>query len=640
MHIPPPRPPARQALRSTGLWPLFFSLGSLPGAAFAQQDTGLAQQLRQQLASDCYGFVDHDPSQVRGFEVNEAFQLQRDGYPWARFDPGSNLLIARQEVLVGGPGMACGDTPPGGTVNLVSRRQVDLPDRTMLEVGQFGGVSLRHETAPLKRRELSWRVALREEHERLANHNRLQLSELATQLDWRPNEQRLIRVDFEWQRGNLPSGTAWPALQALPANAAPGQSLEQPWSRVRNEQSSLLVALEETLSERTRLKLGLSEVHYTARWNAAYLEPENGGYAVSAYAYPHSTWRFSAHHGELTHHYGSTSKHHFSASWSHLSVREPDLAMPRQALGLWQPGRSLPNPILRAAESQRQLNAEESRINLRNSLHWSEGLFGHAWQIDLAGRWMRFRDDNAQRVQQSEGLAPSLSLAWWPAPAWRLQLTRSEGLTGRQFASLTSAAPHVIQPPGQSLEQEFGVRWTTPTWQAGLGVFELIRPYRFEQQTISVWRGKQVHRGAEATLAYNAPQERGRLVLTGQALRAQIVGTGDSSLDGKQAPSVPAHRVSLYGEWKLAPGSAWTATLLGEHQARRATFDDNTVFAPGYTRWDVGLQWQGRYAGKPMSLLLTVQNLSDVTAWEWVGGGVAYRQLPRTAGLTLIIGGT
>ncbi len=630
----------RRARRSTVFWRLFLSgTSALPGLAIAQQDTGLAQQLRQQLASDCYGFVEHDPSQVRGFEVNEAFQLQRDGYPWARFDPSSNLLIARQEVLVGGSGMACGDSPPGGTVNLVSRRDIDMPDRTTLEVGQFGGASVRHETAPLKGRELSWRVALREEHERMANHNRLQLSELAMQLDWRPTENRLIRLDFEWQRGNLPSGTAWPALHALPTNASPRQSLEQSWSRVRNEQNGLLLALEETLSERTRLKLGLSEVHYSAQWNAAYLETEPNGYTLGAYAYPRSAWRFSARHGELTHHYGSAGKHHFSASWSHLSVSEPDLAMPHQELGLWQPGQRLPAPIRRAADSQRRLNAEESRINLRNSLHWADGLFGHAWQIDLAGRWMRFRDDNTQHVRHSDGLAPSLSISWWPRPAWRVQLTRSEGLTGRQFASLTSATPHVIQAPGQSLEHELGVRWTSSAWQAGLGLFELVRPYRFEQKTVSVWRGKQVHRGAEATLAYTAPQERGRLVMTGQALRAQIIGTGDSSLDGKQPPSVPPYRLSLYGEWKLAPNSAWTATLLGEHQARRATFDDNAVFAAGYTRWDAGLQWQSKYAGKPLSLLFNVQNLSDVQAWEWVGGGVAYRQLPRTAGVTLIVGG-
>jgi hypothetical protein len=96
-----------------------------------------------------------------------------------------------------------------------------------------------------------------------------------------------------------------------------------------------------------------------------------------------------------------------------------------------------------------------------------------------------------------------------------------------------------------------------------------------------------------------------------------------------------AARATLYVEQRLGAESPWTLSVSAEGVSRRATFDDNAVFAPGYLRWDLGLQWVHRFGSVQSSVLFTVQNVTDAFAWRYVGGGLAYAMPLRTFGITL-----
>lgn len=628
-----------------------------PPPPTSPSDTGLGQQLRQQMESGCFGFVEHDPGRVRGFGVDPAFQLQRDGYPWAQFEGGANLLIEREEVLVGGAGVACGHAPPGGTVNLVTRRDAELPTRTVLELGQRGGFSLMHEfaahlpwTAPALQEPpdepphepLRARVALREERWPDPAHNRLDLSEAALQLDWRPDPGGLLRLDLGWLVGDLPSGAGWPAAEALPARADPRISLEQPWSRYRFHQGSLLLAYERALGDRTRLRLGASRVRLGARWAEWYLEPlpgpaetaaarAAGPFQTFAYAVPRHDSRFDGLHLELGHGFDAAgARQQVVLALSRTGLDEPDDAYPEQPLGLWRPGERVAAPRHLPPEASRRLVSQERRLTLRHTAAWAE------WQTQLGGVWSATRDDNGAGRRRDLSFSPTASLTWRPTVAWRVQLTHSTGTTARQFASLTSATPAQVARPSRSTEQELGVHWSgSAGWTVGAGVFELARPYRYERETVSVWRGQQTHQGVEAAVGWANAQDTARLVATAQALRARISRTGDPMLDGLQPPGVPQRRASLLGEMPLPGSSAWSLSLLGEAVSRRPTFDDNRVFAAGFARWDLGLQWRGPLAGREALVLLTLQNATGRRAWEDVGGGTAYALAPRQLTLTL-----
>lgn len=605
------------------------------GATPTPADTGLAQRLRQQLSSECYGFVDHDPEQIRGYGVNEAFQLTRDSYPWARFEDTPNLLVQRQEVLVGGSAHACGDVVPGGTVNLKTRRGQGMPSRAVAVANQFGRASVLGEGSLLNREAAQWRAAVRREQG--PNHLRHQMSttDLATQLDLRPQPGRLLRLDLEFREGNEPTGVAWPLEAAIPLNADRRTSLEQDWSRYRHGQQSLLLAWEEDLGPATRLKLGHSRVRYQAQWDDLFLSPlgdpaRPAAFRVEAYRVPRGRFEYEAWHGAIEQEFKGWNAAQLSRVYlSRIEVSEPDRRFPLQVVEPWVPLQRFEAPPLAPATAQRRLNSQETRFGVSHTADWSH------WQLNAGLRGTRFEDSNTVERIEALGWAPIVSLAWKPAPGWRVQSTHARGQTGRQFASLSSATPNRLQPPGDSQEDELGVRWQAQGWQVGVAAFAISRPYRFERQNITVWRGSQEHRGYEATVGWGRADDRLRLVFNGQAISAQVVGTGEPTLDGKRPPGIPDRRGTVYAEWKQVLDSPWSVNLLGEYLSARMTLDDNRVAAPGYARWDAGLERRVTWNRHSFSVSMTVRNLGDIKAWEWVGGGVGYLLAPRTLSLTV-----
>lgn len=609
--------------------------GSMVAQAATPADTGLAQRLRQQLSSECYGFVDHDPEQIRGYGVNEAFQLTRDTYPWARFEDTPNLLVQRQEVLVGGSAHACGDVIPGGTVNLKTRRVLGMPSRAVLVANQFGRSSVLGEGLVLSGDTVQWRAAVRREQGSNHLRHRMAVADLATQLDIRPQSGRLFRLDLEFREGNEPSGVAWPLDLAIPLNANRRTSLEQDWSRYRHRQQSLLLAWEEDLGPSTRLKLGHSRVRYQAQWDDLFLTPLGNpafppAFRVDVHRVPRGQAHYDAWHAAVEQEFKVWEATHLTRAYlSRIEVSEPDRRFPLQGVEPWVPTQRLDAPPVLAATAQRRLNSLESRLGISHTADWQH------WQLNAGLRGTRFADSNTVERIEAIGWAPIISMAWKPTPAWRIQSTHARGQTGRQFASLTSSTPDRLQPPGDSREDELGVRWQAQGWQVGVAAFAISRPYRFERQNVSIWRGSQEHRGYEATVGWSAPDERMRVVFNGQSISARVIGTGEPTLDGKRPPGIPDRRGTLYAEWKQVNGSPWSVNLLGEYLSGRMTLDDNRVVAPGYSRWDAGLERRVAVNRLPINLAFTVRNLMDAQAWEWVGGGVGYLMAPRTLSVTI-----
>lgn len=633
--LTPPRFPSIAELAGLLLCAAALPVLGVPAADAPKPpvDTGLSQQLRQQIDSECYGFVDHDPGLVRGFPVDASFQLQRDGYPWARFTSTANLLVQSEDVWVGGAGLACGSAPPGGSVNLVVRRDKHIPTRSTLDLNEHGGWSLLHETSLLETDRVNWRVAVREERWRDVQGSRSHSTDLATQAGWQLADSTRLRLDLESRRTEGPSDVGWPAADGLVWPADRRQSIAQDWSRYEGRQLGSLLALEHAFNADTQLRVGWSRVRSTNSVNDLYIESVGAHqFEAVAYVYPDQRQTFDALHAELGQHFSALgAANQLSIGASDLKVSGPDQARPAQSLGAWQPGVSLAAPAALPATLARSLVSRESRLTLRHVVRWT------GWHANVALVASRFHDDNGGASPSESTVSPTVSLAWLPSEAWQLQLTSGRGATGRQYASITSRTPQRIAQPGRSTEHELGLRWSQGAWGAGVGVFELTRPYRFEQQTVSVWRGRETHRGLEGTLRWKAADESASVVFTSQALRTQVTGTGDATLDDKKPPGVPGRRAKLYAESRLPRAPDWTLSLSGSAVSRRPTFDDNRVFAPGYAQADFGLQWQGQLGAAPVSVLLAVENLTNRQAWESVGGGVAYPLLPRSVGLTLVL---
>lgn len=612
---------------------LLLAASTVQGEERRTLDTGLAQALRQQLSSECYGFVEHDPTLIRGYAVNDAFQLLRDGYPWARFEASANLLVEREEALVGGPGLSCAYTAPGGTINLVTRRGDDPLKRVVIEADHHGALNVRAETPWQIGDSLAGRVASRGERSRDAAANEDWTNDLTTNTDVALGANTRLRLDTEWRHGYWTSYVGWPALVDLPESIDRQTTLNQEWARYRFDSLSTLVAVEHASSPSTLWRAGMSRVRYASDWDYLYLEPGAAqGYDLVDYAFRDQPSRFDGWQADVTHRAQTFGiGHTIKAQVAYLSAGTPDADVPGQRVGPWTQGAELPYAAGLPPSAERTLTSSELRVSVLDRMVWGP------WFGALGGQFAVFKDDNGGADMQTVRWLPVLSLGRSLYDKLSLIATHSWGAYGRQFASLTSATPSQIQPAAVSRETEVGLRWSGEALRMGVAGFAVSRPYRFERGVVSVWRGEQKHRGIEATAQWQWEKYGTMVAATTQVLDARVEGTGEADLDGKRPPGVPSSRGSLYLEQELGAESPWTASGSAEAVSERATYDDNAVFAPGYVLLSVGIQWEHRFASTRCAVLATVQNLADSFAWQDVGGGVAYPAPPRTFGATVTI---
>ncbi|WP_170161162.1 TonB-dependent receptor [Methylocaldum marinum] len=478
---------------------------------------------------------------------------------------------------------------------------------------------------------LAGRLAGRFERFRNAAENEDRSGDLAVNIDLSLTPATRLRVDAEWRRADWSSGVGWPAFEDLPKRIDRTTSLTQPWARYRFDSLATLVALEHASSPETLWRAGVTRVRYRADWHDLYLDPTDGNaFTLIDFVYPDQAYRFDAWHADVTHR-GWTGEvaHTLRAGFSRLRAEEPDQVRPGQVVGAWRQGAVLPSVDALPASAARELVSEEMRLTVSDTLRWEP------WFGTLGVQYALFEDDNGSTQLETARWLPVLSVGRSLTDRLSVVATHSWGAYGRQFASLTSETPSLIQPATVSTETEIGVRWSGEQVRAGLALFEIARPYRFERQVVSVWRGEQRHRGIEATLQWQSEKTGTQVAATTQLLEASVTGTGEADLDGKQPPGVPSARATLYVEQRLGAESPWTLSVSAEGVSRRATFDDNAVFAPGYLRWDLGLQWTHRFDSVQSSVLFTVQNVTDAFAWSYVGGGLAYALPPRSFGITL-----
>ncbi len=167
---------------------------------------------------------------VRGFVIDNRFNYRRDGLP---INAETSIPLdnkARIEVLKGTSGLQAGTSAPGGLVNLVVKRPLELPLRSA-EIGWRGDGSL------LGAVDLSQRfgagqafgVRLNAAAEKLDPEVRSARGErhlLALAGDWRLGSATLIEAEVETSRRSQPSVPGFSLL----GNRVPGagRSAHQP----------------------------------------------------------------------------------------------------------------------------------------------------------------------------------------------------------------------------------------------------------------------------------------------------------------------------------------------------------------------------------------------------------------------------
>jgi len=646
-----------------------------------------AEQLRERGAQRLSDITRLDPSvsdayntegywdylTVRGFVIDNRFNYRRDGLP---INAETSIPLdnkERVELLKGTSGLQAGTSAPGGLVNLVVKRPLDMPLRS-------AQLAWREKGSLLASVDLSQRfgsgqafgLRLNAAAEKLDPPVRRAEGDrhlLALAGDWRLDRDTLVEVEIETSRRSQPSTPGFSLLgNRLPAPGDPRINLNnQPWSLpVLLEGDTASLRLSQRLGKDWRATAHLATQQlrsddriafpfgcYDAGTDIYYPDRycPDGSYDLYDFRSENERRRTDALelalHGKFS---GFGIDHSLSVGLlrSRVANRFQQQAYNYVGQGNVQGTAFTPaDPALTDQNTNRDERSTE--FFLRDAVTLTPGLTA----------WLGLRHTRLERssVRTNGSRATDYSQSF--TTPW---LALSQALDARTTAYLSwgrgvesDVAPNRARytnrgealPALRSEQVELGLRGGSGlnggelAW--GLALFDIRRP-AFDDigsncgsDTPGNTCTRQIdgdarHRGLEASAGWRGGPW--TLQAGAQWLQARREGSVNAALNGKQPTNVPARTLKLQTRYDVAtlPGLALRADLVAE--SRRMVLPDNSVSIPGFARLDAGLRYQQSTSGVGLVWRAGVDNLFDRRAWREApyqfGHAYLFPQAPRT----------
>ncbi|MFG6468931.1 TonB-dependent siderophore receptor [Roseateles sp. BYS87W] len=583
---------------------------------------------------------------VRGFELDNRFNLRRDGLPISGETALSLANKAAVEVLKGATGMQAGTSAPAGLVNFVVKRPL-ADDATSLMLGAIQGgtvqASVDHSQRLGAQREFGVRVNLSAAHlSPLLRDSRGNAHTAALATDWRLSPDTLVEAEVEFNHQSQPSQQAFSLTGSRLPDAHqvdPRINLNnQPWSQpvvFDNTHASLRVQHKLSADWQAQATLGLQRLRTDDR--LAY------GYGCSAADGNYYADRFCPDGTYDLYDFRSEGEHRDTTALD-LSARGPvqlaglrhDLTVGglasqfksrfrRQAYNYAGTGNIQGTAITPAAPdlTDENTNRDErsQELYLRDRVALSADTT--AW-LGLRHTQLHresVRTDGSRRTDYGQGVTtPWLALSHAIAADWLVYASWGQGAES-EVAPNRSRYRNAGQalPTLKSRQTELGLKTGTQRVEGALTVFDIRRPLWRDVGACDVAQscerradGQAHHTGIEASA--DLKWSGGGLTASAMHLRARREGSADASLNGLTPPNVPRNTVKAQLRQDLLPGLQAQAGLTYEG-ARFAT-PDNSVRVPGWATLDAGVRYLQTMGQQTWIWRAAVDNLADRRAWR------------------------
>ncbi len=641
--------------------------------------TMLSQLVRLDAAlSDSYNTTGYLESlSVRGFLLDSGANYLRNGLATSNYAPLALENMERVEVLKGVAALQAGVSAPGGLVNLVSK----LPTReplTMLtaQTDSEGGSSVHldasrnfgipGETAPTGVR----LNLVREELQPAFNDARgaRTLASLAVVSQW----TRATRVQFEleYQRKRQPSVPGLGLLDsngdgvadALPAPIPQRLNLNnQPWSQPF-EFEGTMIQLGATHALRDGWEAGAA-----LTWQRSTIN-DHIAFADGCSSAPVAVYPGLCGNGDV-----DIYDYRSDGEVRTLQGYRLQLGGPAQAFGLQHQLRfgldghttradlapyqaynfvgtsNIFNPVVLPADPSLTVANTDTRETATALFATLQTTWSDRWQSFAGLRETQLsrssaRSDGSEAVDLAQTLGtPWLGVSWtftqnaMAYASWgqgvELEMVPNRPL---EFANAGAALPAL-----RSDQIELGLK-LQPTQRTlfTAAVFRIHKPYADDLVDTSglktrVAGAKQAqHQGLELGLT-GAVTPQMSLQASMAWLDARYQTAITPALVGQQVTNVPAAKLSIFGDYKLAalPGFSVHGLLVAE-RGKRANADGSVVL-PDAWQLDTGLRYRTAAAGRPLTWTLQAQNLTDRIYWReaptqsW-GASYLFASTPRT----------
>ncbi|MGM9484497.1 TonB-dependent siderophore receptor [Roseateles sp. NT4] len=597
--------------------------------------------------SDAYNAVGYwSQLKIRGFDLDNRFNLRRDGLPISGETALSLVNKSGIEVLKGSSGMQAGTSSPAGIVNFVVKRPL-AEDGTalMLEAIQGGTVqaSLDHSQRFGANREFGLRVNVAAARlDPTLRDSKGRSHTLAVATDWRISADTLVEAEVEFNRQSQPSQQGFSLLgDRLPdaKSVDPNLNLNnQPWSLpvvFNNTHASLRVQQKLSGDWRAQAILGIQRLRTDDRLAYAYgCSAANGDYYADRFC-PDGSYDLYDFRSENEHR--DTTALDISATGPvQLAGMRHDLTVggltsqfksrfQRQAYNYAGTG-NIDGSAVTAAQpdlTDENTNRDErsNELYLRDRVDLGAGTT--AW---LGARYTRLhresvRTDGGRRTDYSQGVTtPWIALSHAIASDWLVYASWGEGVESEvtpnraRYVNAGQALPAL-----KSRQTEIGLKTGTQRVEGSLTAFDIRRPLWRDIGSCDVdlscehrADGYARHRGIEASA--DLKWSGGGLFASAMRLQARREGSIDASLNGKLPPNVPETTLKAHVRQDLLPGLQ--AQLGVRYEGSRFATPDNSVSVPAWTVADAGLRYLQNVGNQSWIWRAGVDNLTNRRAWR------------------------
>ncbi len=627
--------------------------------------------------TDAYNPVGYwDSLNVRGFELDKAYNFRREGLPISAETRIALDNKAGIELFKGTSGLQAGVSAPSGLVNfLVKRPDVSLREVT-LGLNDRGGWLLATDLSERFGEQRQYGLRVNAAHEDLrptvqAADGRRRLAAVAG--DWQLTRDTRLEAEFEHSFQSQPSVPGFSLLgSALPSAKSIDPTINlnnQAWSRpveLQGNTGSLRWTQKWAAGWRSQVSYGEQRLQSTDR----------GGFPFGCTA----DGNFAAYCGD-----GSFDYYDFRSPGEHRRTRALNATLQGQvntgplrhdlSFGVLRSrhdtdlNQAAYNPTPGVGNISGQFNLSEAPLpldyaNILRSERSTEFSVVDALSHDGPWRaWVGLRHTRLQRetaltdgsVNGTASLDDSLTTGWaaigyqlaeqtqaYASWGQGIEATAAQNPAPSTFVSYTNASE--VLPVRRSRQLEVGMKSAVGAHQWSVNAFQVHRPVAdkitHDGGTTYAYLndGEAVHRGLEASWQWRSPQW--QTSLAGALLDTERRGSQrtDVAVNGKPAVNVPDHTLKASLAWRL-PGfaSAWLQTDVIHEGPRAVTADDN-VRLSSWTRTDIGLKAATALAGSNVVWRVSVHNVFNLRNWReapsYTGHVYLMPQAPRSVSAT------
>jgi len=271
---------------------------------------------------------------------------------------------------------------------------------------------------------------------------------------------------------------------------------------------------------------------------------------------------------------------------------------------------------------------EYSRIKRREWFLSDTLHIGTQWDLIIGLRHGNLKEEYGD-YDESE-ITPTLAIVHRPVDWVSLYASYVEALEQGAIAPETAANGGTVFEPLVSEQYEVGIKMNAERWTANASLFQLRRGLTYTgPDNVFKQDGEARFEGLEVSTKARIGD---RWLLAASALWLDALNkkTADANLEGEKIQGVAREQFRLYGEFSV-PKLPLVLSAGAQYVGKRPIDPIGQWHVDSITLFDLGARYEATFIGRPVTLRLNIDNITNESYWLTSTGSTSLAQgAPRT----------